>query len=70
MNFDELLIKRRAVRNFEDRSVPVELIKTLIAASIKAPNSGNNQAWKFIIVSNREVIRRMSDAGKTAILED
>jgi nitroreductase len=70
MNLDELLIKRRAVRDFEDRSVPVELVKTLINESIKAPNSGNNQAWKFIIVNNREIIRRMSDAGKTAILED
>ena len=70
MNLDELLIKRRAVRDFEDRAVPVELVKTLINASIKAPNSGNNQAWKFIIVNNREIIRRMSDAGKAAILED
>jgi len=48
MNFDELLIKRRAVRDFDDRSVPVELVKALINDSIKAPNSGNNQAWKFI----------------------
>jgi len=70
MNFDELLIKRRAVRDFEDRSVPVELVKKLINDSIKAPYSGNNQAWKFIIVNNREIISRMSDAGKAAILAD
>jgi nitroreductase len=70
MQIDELLIKRRSVRDFEDRSVPVEMIKALINDSIKAPNSGNNQAWKFIIVNNREIIRRMSDAGKAAILED
>ena len=70
MNFDELLIKRRAVRDFDDRSVPVELVKALINDSIKAPNSGNNQAWKFIIVNNREIISRMSDAGKAAILAD
>ena len=48
----------------------MELVKTLINASIKAPNSGNNQAWKFIIVNNREIISRMSDAGKAAILAD
>ena len=70
MNLDELLIKRRAVRDFDDRSVPVELVKALINDSIKAPNSGNNQAWKFIIVNNREIISRMSDAGKAAILAD
>lgn len=70
MNFYELLIKRRSIRNFEDRSVPVELVKALINDSIKAPNSGNNQAWKFIIVNNRELIRRMSDAGKAAIIAD
>lgn len=70
MNFTELLLKRRSVRDFEDQAVPVELVKTLINDSIKAPNSGNNQAWKFIIVNNREMIRRMSDAGKAAILEE
>jgi nitroreductase len=70
MHFDELLIKRRSVRNFEDRSVPVEIIKALINDSIKAPNSGNSQAWKFIIVNNREIIKRLSDAGKAAILSD
>jgi nitroreductase len=70
MNFDDLLIKRRSVRDFEDQSVPVELVKTLINDSIKAPNSGNNQAWKFVIVNNREMIKRMSDAGKAAILLD
>lgn len=70
MNFDELLIKRRSVRDFEELTVPVELVKGLINDSIKAPNSGNNQAWKFIIVNNREMIRQMSDAGKAAILSD
>lgn len=70
MHFDELLIKRRSVRDFEDQSVPVEMIKALINDSIKAPNSGNNQSWKFIIVNNREFIKRMSDAGKAAILSD
>ena len=70
MNFDELLKQRRSIRNFENRPVPVELIKALIDDSIKAPNSGNNQAWKFIIINNRKIIRQMSDAGKAAILAD
>jgi len=70
MHFDELLIKRRSIRDFEDRPVPVELVKTLIDDSTKAPNSGNNQAWKFIIVNNREIIKHMSDSGKAAIIED
>ena len=70
MIFNELLVKRRAVRNFEDQAVPMELVKTLINDSIKAPNAGNSQAWRFIIVNNREMIRRMSDAGKAAILAD
>ena len=70
MYFDELLIKRRSVRDFKDQSVPVEMIKALINDSIKAPNSGNNQSWKFIIVNNQEFIKQMSDAGKAAILSD
>ena len=70
MIFSELLVKRRAVRDFEDRSVSVELVKTLINDCIKAPNAGNSQAWKFIVVNNREMIKRMSDDGKAEILKD
>jgi len=47
MEFSELLDKRRSVRDFEDREVPLDLIQEIINESIKAPNAGNMQLWRF-----------------------
>jgi nitroreductase len=68
MDFKELLEKRRAVRDYEDREVPLELIKNLISDSIKAPNASNAQPWKFIIVNDKAVMKRISDDSKKTLI--
>ncbi len=68
MDFRELLEKRRAIRDFEDKEVPIDLIREIIDDSIKAPNASNLQPWSFIIINNREVIRRISDSSKKSLL--
>ena len=41
MDLIELLMKRRSVRNFEDRPVPAEVIDRLLDAANNAPSGGN-----------------------------
>ena len=68
MIFDELLKKRRSVRNYQDRTVSVELVLELIRESTFAPNAGNEQPWKFLIVNDREMLKKISDESKKNIL--
>lgn len=68
MDFVELLEKRRSVRDYEDREVSLEVIKSLIADSIKAPNASNAQPWKFIIVNDKQVMKRISDDSKRTLI--
>ena len=69
MDFAELLIKRRSIRDFEDKEVPLDLVKEIINESILAPNGCNAQPWSFIIVKNKDVIKRISDSSKSAFLD-
>ncbi|MCP4021598.1 MAG: hypothetical protein GY729_07135 [Desulfobacteraceae bacterium] len=69
MEFSQLLTSRRSIRNFENKSVPVELITQMIKESTLAPNAGNQQTWKFIIVNNIEMIQRISSESKKNILD-
>ena len=69
MDFSELLIKRRSVRHFQDKPVPSGIIHTILAESILAPSAGNEQPWKFIIVSQREMIDRLSEVCKKSMLD-
>ena len=67
-DFFELLDKRRSIRDYEDRSVSLDLIKETISDSCFAPSSGDGQPWRFIIVDNKEWIKKLSDESKRNIL--
>ena len=66
----DLLNKRRSIRNYEDREVPLETIMDMIGESCLAPSSGNGQPWQFIVISDREMIRRLSDESKRNLIAD
>jgi nitroreductase len=69
MTLTELLLKRRSIRNFQDKAVPIELIKDLVNDSILAPSAGNGQPWEFLVVTNQEMIDRISMESKRSLLE-
>ena len=68
MKFNEILKSRRSIRNFQDKQVSVQIIKEIIDESILAPSAGNEQPWKFIIVTNKDMMSRISSEGKKNIL--
>lgn len=68
VDFNDLLMRRRSIRNFEDRDVPLELVRKIIQDSCLAPSSGNGQPWRFIIIRNRGWIQRLSDESKKNFL--
>lgn len=64
----ELLKKRRAIREFEDRKVSLEVIEEIIKESTLAPSSGNGQPWKFIVIVDPGWIKKLSDESKKNLL--
>jgi len=68
MEFDELLKKRRSVRHYQDTPVSIDLIEELIHESVLAPNAGNEQPWKFIIINDRDMLKKISVESKKNIL--
>ena len=68
--FFELLKIRRSIRDFEDKDVPLKIINEIIEEACMAPSSANGQPWRFIIVNNTDVIKRISDDSKKNIITD
>ncbi len=66
--FSQLLSDRRSVRNYTDEQMDVELVREIIKDSTMAPSSGNRQPWRFSIVNDRDLIRRISDESKQHVL--
>lgn len=50
---------RRSVREFSSEPVPRRLIETAIETASTAPSGANRQPWKFVIVSNSAIKRRI-----------
>jgi len=69
MNLSDILINRRSVRNYQAKPVPTDIIQHIINDSILAPSAGNEQPWKFIVVSNQKMIDRISAECKKNFLE-
>jgi nitroreductase len=67
-DFFELISKRRSVRDYEDGAVSLDLVEEIIRDSCFAPSSGDGQPWRFIVVNNREWIKKLSDESKRNIL--
>jgi nitroreductase len=67
-DFFELLQNRRSIRDFQDKRVPLELVKAIIKDACMAPSSGNGQPWKFVVVNDRDKIRELSDESKKNLL--
>ncbi len=70
MDFQELLTNRRSIREFQDKQVPVSLVKEIIEDSCLAPTASDRQPCKFIIIEDRAFIKRLSDESKRNLLSD
>lgn len=49
-----LLLQRFSPRDFEERSVPKETLRTLVEAARWAPSCFNEQPWRFIIATKED----------------
>ncbi len=63
-DLSELVKSRRSIRRFKDEPVPEELLVKALELATWAPNGGNHQAWRFLVVTRKELISQMADAVK------
>ena len=50
MEFQEVVRRRRMVRNFADRPVEPAIVDRLLANAIRAPSAGFSQGWAFLVL--------------------
>ena len=63
-DFLELLSRRRTVRDYSERDVPLELIEKAIATAGTAPSGANMQPWRFVVVRDPEVKKKIREAAE------
>lgn len=59
--FLNLMKRRRTVRDFSDRNIPLEIIEDCLLTAGTAPNGANMQPWHFAVVSDPEVKKKIRE---------
>ncbi len=62
--FYEIMYRRRTVRDFSPERVPFDLIERAIHTAGTAPSGAHQQPWRFVVVSDAEVKRRIRQAAE------
>jgi nitroreductase len=62
MTLEEAIRRRRSVRRFAPDPVPEADLERLVALAQLAPSASNQQMWRFLAITNREVLERMRGA--------
>ena len=52
---------RVSVREYDDRPVSKELLKTLVDAGRRAPTARGTEPWEFVIVQDKEVLQKIGE---------
>jgi nitroreductase len=62
MDVYEAVLKRRSIRKYMDQPIEWEKLGRIIEAGRLAPCAGNLQPWKFVVVTEKELRKQLSEA--------
>ncbi len=55
------IMKRKSIRRYTKEKIREEDIKKLLRAGMQAPSAGNQQPWRYTVVTNEKIIKKLSD---------
>ena len=61
----DVLRKRRSIRKYEDREIDPETFELLKEAALRAPTSRGIKPWRFVFVTDKALLERLSKAKKS-----
>ncbi|MCZ7385458.1 MAG: nitroreductase family protein [Candidatus Methanoperedens sp.] len=64
----EVIKTRRCVREYKEDQISDEDIKFLIDCARYAPSGFNMQPWSFLVIKNKDVMRKISEHGKKSMI--
>lgn len=59
---EQTIYTRRSTRVYKPDPVPREIIQRVLEAGRFAPSAGNCQGWKFVVVTDRQLLNELSES--------
>jgi nitroreductase len=62
VNVSEAINKRRSIRSYKNQPVEKEKLDLILQAARLSPSARNQQIWKFVVVRNKEALKKLAHA--------
>ena len=62
--------ERRAVRAYKDKPIEKEKINEILECGLMAPNARHLQPWKFIVVTDKDLIKEMGKRVQDKLIDN
>jgi nitroreductase len=66
----EAILARRSVRSYLPEEIGRNIVQTLLEAAVHAPTAMHEETWAFVVVQNRQILKRLSDRAKPLFVEE
>lgn len=66
MTLGEAMFTQRAIRRVRPDPIPEDVLKDILEAAIRAPNGGNNQPWRFLVIRDAATREKFATLYKEA----
>jgi nitroreductase len=66
MNVSDAIRTKRAVRKFQEKPLTEETMRAILNAGRRSQSSKNNQDWRFIAVTDKAILKELSQCGESA----
>ena len=60
----EAIKKRQSVRSYQNKEIPEDVLRQVLEAGRLAPSANNKQHWKFIVVKDEDLRKKLVPACK------
>ena len=58
------MLKRRSIRDFSSKEIPDMVIENVLKTALAAPSGANKQPWKFVVVKNKNIKKKIRIAAE------
>ena len=66
MNVSDAIRTKRAIRKFQDKPLPEEIVTAILNAGRRSQSSKNEQTWQFIAIRDKSILKALSKYGQWA----
>jgi len=63
-SFPAMIRHRRSCRTYTEEPLSEEVIRSLIDNAVWVPNGSNNQPWRFVVITDKALMKHYSDLAK------